>query len=222
MGVLSGTPFLARRLPLLRVWGAWRRAGLCNGGRRLALHERCSMAGRQRRPSPGQPGNSRARRADRAPSPRRRGRDCASAMARSIAGTSAELYLRSRGIVAPVPPSIRFGRVPLWRDKKTGINGRPFPALITACKDVAGNVVGVQRIFLTEDGRKASMANPKLSLGRVRGCALGLEPPASTMRLCGGPEDGLTIRQRHPARRSGFRLVRAPCPSWSFPTRLGT
>ena len=118
--------------------------------------------------------------------------------ARSIVGSPAELYLRSRGIIQPVPPSIRFGRVPAWRNKKTGVDGRRFPALIAACQDVDGKVVGVQRIFLTEEGRKAPMANPKLSLGKVHGCALRLGPPAREIRLCEGPEDGLSIRQKHP------------------------
>ncbi len=116
--------------------------------------------------------------------------------ARSIIGTPAEIYLRSRGITGPVPPSIRFGRVPLWRDKITGKDGRPFPALIAACQNMLGRVVGVQRIYMTEDGHKARMTNPKLSLGQVRGCAVRLGPVARTIILCEGPEDGLTLRQR--------------------------
>lgn len=119
------------------------------------------------------------------------------AAARSIKGTPAELYLRSRGIVEPPPSSIRFGRVSLLR----GPNGTPgprLPALIAACEDVAGTVVGVQRIFLTRDGQKAAMKNPKLSLGQVRGCALRLGPVAPEIMLCEGPEDGLTLGQRFP------------------------
>ncbi len=118
--------------------------------------------------------------------------------ARSIVGTPAEKYLHSRGITGPMPPSIRFRRVPLWRDKTTGKDGRPFPALIAACQDVRGKVVGVQRVYLTEDGQKARMANPKLSLGQVRGGAVRLGPVARTIILCEGPEDGLTLRQRFP------------------------
>lgn len=117
--------------------------------------------------------------------------------ARSIRGTPAELYLRSRGITGPPPPSIRFGRVPLWRGQDGAASPR-FPALIASCEDVEGRVVGVQRIFLTRDGHKAAMKNPKLSLGQVRGCALRLGPVAREIILCEGPEDGLTLRQRHP------------------------
>src|SRR3546814_14897020 len=42
------------------------------------------------------------------------------------------------------------------------------------------------------------MSNPKLSLGQVRGCALRLGPIAPHIILCEGPEDGLTLRQKHP------------------------
>lgn len=118
--------------------------------------------------------------------------------ARSVVGTPAARYLASRGIVGPMPPTIKFGRVPLWRDKKTGADGRPFPALIAACQNAAGKIVGVQRVYLTEDGHKARMANPKYSLGQVRGCTVRLGPPAREIILCEGPEDGLTLRQRHP------------------------
>ena len=140
--------------------------------------------------------------------------------ARSIVGTPAELYLRSRGITEPVPPSIRFGRVPLWRNKKTGADGRLFPALIGACQDVHGKVVGVQRVFLTEDGRKAPIKNPKLSLGKVRGCALRLGPPAREVRLCEGPEDGLSIRQKHPGPPVWVSLGTGALPNIELPDEV--
>ena len=138
--------------------------------------------------------------------------------ARSVAGTPAERYLASRGIVGPMPPTIRFGRVPLWRDKKTGADGRPFPALIAACQDVAGKIVGVQRVYLTEDGQKARMTNPKYSLGQVRGCAVRLGPPAREIMLCEGPEDGLTLRQRHPGASVWVSLGTGAMPFVELPS----
>lgn len=140
--------------------------------------------------------------------------------ARSIAGTPAELYLRSRGITEAPPSTVRFARVPIWRDKKTGADGRPFPALIAACQNVAGKIVGVQRIFLTSDGRKADMANPKLSLGQVRGCAVRLGPPARHILLCEGPEDGLTLRQRHPGRSVWVSLGTGSLPFLELPSGI--
>lgn len=140
--------------------------------------------------------------------------------ARSIKGTPAELYLRSRGITDAPPQSIRFGRVPLWRDKKTGADGRPFPALIAACQNAAGKIVGVQRIYLTETGEKARMANPKLSLGQVRGCAVRLGPPARHILLCEGPEDGLTLRQRRPDQTVWVSLGTGSLPFVELPSTI--
>lgn len=118
--------------------------------------------------------------------------------ARSIEGTPAEVYLRSRGITGPVPWSIRFTYAPVRFDKGTGKAGPRLPALIAACQDRSGMIIGVQRVFLTREGTKARMSNPKLSLGQTRGCALRLGPVARRIILCEGPEDGLTLRQRYP------------------------
>lgn len=118
--------------------------------------------------------------------------------ARPLKGTPAEIYLRSRGIVGQMPWSVRYGVVPITIDRETGRGGRRLPALILACQNGAGRIMGVQRVFLTEDGTKAAMANPKLSLGPTRGCTIRLGPTASRAILCEGPEDGLTLRQRFP------------------------
>ena len=141
---------------------------------------------------------------------------------RSIVGTPAESYLRSRGITAPTPPSIRFGRVPMWRDKTTGKDGRPFPALIAACQNIRGTVVGVQRVYLTEDGHKAHMTNPKLSLGQVRGCAVRLGPVARAIIVCEGPEDGLTLRQRFPGASVWVALGTGNLPFVELPEGIET
>ncbi|NWK99191.1 DNA primase [Sphingobium lactosutens] len=116
----------------------------------------------------------------------------------SIKGTPAELYLASRGITADVPATARYGRVALWRDKKTGASGRRCSALVLGAQDRRGKIVGIQSIFLTEDGQKADMANPKVSLGQIRGSAVRLAPPEKRIILTEGPEDGLTLRMKSP------------------------
>ena len=113
---------------------------------------------------------------------------------RSVKGTPAELYLRSRGITGDLPWSVRFARVPLWRNRKSGTAGGWSPALLLAAQDCAGAIVGVQRVFLTPEGRKLPIRNPKLSLGSIRGTAVRLAPPARHIILVEGPEDGLTLR----------------------------
>lgn len=119
---------------------------------------------------------------------------------RPLAGTPAEIYLRSRGILA-APGTVRFARVPLWRDPETGRPGRWTPALVAAAQDAKGRITGIQRVCLTPDGRKAGR-KAKLSLGQVRGGALRLGPPAARLVLCEGPEDGLTLWQRSGRRAS--------------------
>ena len=105
--------------------------------------------------------------------------------------TPAEAYLRSRGITDPPPPDIRFARLPVGRVE-------PLPCMVVAVRDVAGEVTGIQRIFLRPDGRgKADMPKPKLSLGRIAGGAMrfGRVKPGEVLTVCEGPEDALSIRQ---------------------------
>lgn len=105
------------------------------------------------------------------------------------AGTLAQTYLAFRGIVSPIPPDIRFQRLPCG-------SLAPMPCLVAAVRDVAGEVIGIQRIWLANDGMgKAGVAKPKLSLGRVKGGAIRLGDLDGTgvVTVCEGPEDGLSL-----------------------------
>lgn len=110
-------------------------------------------------------------------------------------GTLGEVYLRqARGITMQLPPSIRYGVIPPWRDRDTDewVEGRP--AVVCAIYDRGGSICGIQRIFLRRDGRdKANMRKPKLTLGRVRGASLRLGPVQRHIITCEGPEDGLSL-----------------------------
>lgn len=143
------------------------------------------------------------------------------ASARDVAGTPAEIYLRSRGITGPLPWSVRFTYAPLRFDKKTGRAAGPrLPALIFACQNASDKIVGVQRVFLTRDGQKAAMRNPKLSLGQTRGCAVRLGPVARRIILCEGPEDGLTLRQRYPSESVWIALGTGGLPFVELPDEV--
>ena len=137
------------------------------------------------------------------------------------AGTPAEVYARSRGITTPLPASIRFGRTPAWRDRETGEVGPDLPAMIGAIVDGAGDLIGVQRIFLSDGGRaKARMKRPKLSLGRVLGGALRLGPVQSEVIVCEGPEDGLTLAQEIPGASVWVTLGTAMMPAVQYPVEV--
>lgn len=105
-------------------------------------------------------------------------------------GTPAEAYLRRRGLHLPIPASIRFARARLGRRE-------PMPCLVALVTSVENKAVGVQRCFLTKDGRKADLPDGrvKFSLGRIRGAAIRLAPCAAELVVTGGIEDGLTLQQ---------------------------
>ena len=107
-----------------------------------------------------------------------------------VQGTEAESYLRFRGIHIPIPASIRFARL------RYGKSGPEHPCLIACVGSVDNKVVGIQRTYLNSAGNgKASVAKPKLSLGRVAGGAIRLAPAAAELVVCEGLEDGLTLMQ---------------------------
>lgn len=105
------------------------------------------------------------------------------------AGTLAEAYLRWRAIDPPYPAALRFAALPYG-------NSGPLPCLVCAVRDSGGQLTGIQRIWLTDDGRgKAAVPKPKLSLGRLRGGAIRLGDLDGTgcVTVCEGPEDGLSL-----------------------------
>jgi DNA primase len=109
--------------------------------------------------------------------------------AENAAGTPAEAYLAFRGISPPIPPDIRFLRLPY-------ANLGPLPCMVAAIRNVEGEVTGLQRIWLARDGMgKAEVATPKKSLGNVKGGAIRLGDLGSSgvVTVCEGPETGLSL-----------------------------
>lgn len=117
--------------------------------------------------------------------------------ARPIEGTPAETYLLSRGVGSNVPGSLRFSHVPrFWHDD--GREGPRRPAMIAAVQDDSGGVTGIHRTFIDRDGRRVRTGQPRLALGRIRGCAIRLGPVAPRIMLASGIEDGLALRLMFP------------------------
>lgn len=118
----------------------------------------------------------------------------------SVVGTLAEVYLRERGIRMRLPNTVRFSRLD-YRDQETGnVIARDVPAVVCALQDGDGAIVGVQRIYLSANGKaKLDVPKPKLSLGIIVGSAFrpaGHDIGAATTAIvCEGPEDGLTLAQ---------------------------
>ena len=109
----------------------------------------------------------------------------------AIGGTPAEQYLRNRGITIRLPDCLRFARLRFGRRSA-------IPALVALVAGPDDQPCGIQRIFLTDDGRKANLPDGKVkfSLGRIRGGAIRLTPGAvSGMILSGSVEDGLSLME---------------------------
>jgi hypothetical protein len=115
----------------------------------------------------------------------------------TIGLTPAEAYLRRRGLItsagtaSPYPwDHLRFHRNCIMGDAA-------YPALIVAINDPTGLLVAVQRIALTEDGRKAPISSPKMSLGPVKGGAARLADwrITDTLAVTEGVEDALAYMQ---------------------------
>jgi len=124
-----------------------------------------------------------------------------------IEGTPAAIYLRSRGITIDLPHTLRFARLAPPKIEGNGVlaaNGPGLlPTLIAIVTDAAGELVALQRTYLTEDGRKAATKptdtdrKPKVkySLGNVMSGSIQLGPPSASILVCEGLEDGLTLAQ---------------------------
>lgn len=115
-----------------------------------------------------------------------------------IDGTPAEGYLRRRGITLALPPSLRFARLKPPKDSGVLAANGPglLPALVAVVTGPDGAPAGIQRIYLTSDGRKAASADGKVkfSLGFVRGGAIRLGPVLDHgLTLSGSLEDGLSL-----------------------------
>ncbi len=146
--------------------------------------------------------------------------------ARPAPGTPAEVYLRSRGITMPIPHTIRFAMTPAWYDDDSGECGPDLPALVGAVVDGNDQLIGLQRIFLSDGGRqKARMDKPKRSLGRVKGGAFRINSDADSVDheliLTEGPEDGLSIAQELGA-EVWVTLGTAMMPHIDYPPRIIT
>ncbi|MBB5716606.1 DUF7146 domain-containing protein [Sphingomonas aerophila] len=114
--------------------------------------------------------------------------------ATSIVGTPADVYLARRGI-----PLSRIALQPNLRFAKLKFDGSEalHPALVAAVRDVRGEITGIQRTYLTEEGEKLCV-DAKRSLGTIRGGAIRLssggdEDDLGAIYLCEGLEDGLSL-----------------------------
>lgn len=129
--------------------------------------------------------------------------------AQPIVGTPAERYLRNRSIACRLPESLRFARL---KHPQGGVH----PCLVGIAVEAETKLAGIQRTYLTEDGRKADVDRVKMSLGRIGGCAIRLTPVSGELIVCEGIEDGLSLLQEL-GRAVWVAAGAAMLPSMKFP-----
>ncbi|SHL87918.1 Uncharacterized domain associated with phage/plasmid primase [Roseovarius litoreus] len=106
--------------------------------------------------------------------------------ARPVAGTLAETYLRGRGILCPLPETLRF--VPeCWHPA-----AKRLPAMVALVE--GGDGFAVHRTYLADDGAgKAGVAPDKAMLGRTAGGAVRLSEAHGALVVAEGIETALSL-----------------------------
>lgn len=134
------------------------------------------------------------------------------AQCRPIAGTVAEKYLITRGLVAPK------GGWPECLGHHRGLvheleDAKPvFPCLVARVDDIMGDVCAIWRIYLDpQSGRKADVENAKLGLGPAGGGAIRIGGLAPRIGVAEGVETSLAAWAM-----GGFRR-----PVWSLLSTAG-
>ena len=119
--------------------------------------------------------------------------------AQPIHGTLAETYLRGRGIICPLPDTLRFAPA-CWH-----ATGKRLPALVALVE--GGDGFAVHRTYLRPDGAgKAEVEPAKAMLGAVAGGAVRLVESPGPLVVAEGIETALSLA-------SG--LLRAPAAVWA-------
>ena len=124
------------------------------------------------------------------------------AISKPIRGTTAEAYLRTRGLtISRDCTSLRF-HPRCWyrpdRDDEPDVR-TAWPALIAAITDLQGTITGVQRTWLAPDGGdKAPIVTPRRAMGSLLGHGVRFGRATDTMAAGEGIETMLSLRQVAP------------------------
>lgn len=121
------------------------------------------------------------------------------AISRPIAGTTAEAYLRNRGIVdLHDTPALRFHPRCYYLPNDHQAT-ETWPAMIATVTDLAGNVTGAHRTWIAPDGRgKAPVDTPRRAMGDLLGHAVRFGTVHDIMAAGEGIETMLSLRQSLP------------------------
>jgi putative DNA primase/helicase len=119
----------------------------------------------------------------------------------------ARLYMARRGIKIALPDTLRFHPALEYYDEDRKLVGR-FPAILGLIQDKDGKPANIHRIFITPEGFKAPVDDPKKSMKAMKsqpyvGGAIRLTPASSVLAIAEGIETALAV------------LEGAKIPTWS-------
>lgn len=121
------------------------------------------------------------------------------AAAKPIKGTIGEIFLKSKGLIGPIPNTLRF--IDKWAatyDSNMHLEPK-YASIVAIVQDVSGDIAGAHQIFLADNGLAlANKAVPKRNWGSAIGNALRLAPPGSEIIICEDLENGLAMTRLKP------------------------
>jgi len=143
------------------------------------------------------------------------------ALSRPISGTLAEIYLRHRGITGCTGfPALRYHPGCYYRAHDAAPR-EVWPALIAAVTDPGGEVTGVQRTWLSRDGKgKAPLGDPRRAMGSLLGNAVRFGKADDVLAAGEGIETVLSLRSTLPALPLAAALTAAHLGAILFPATL--
>ncbi len=117
------------------------------------------------------------------------------ALTSPIPGTTAETYLRGRGMTGDLNhPALGF-LANCYLRAEGSIGPKPLPALIARVTDLNGRITGVHRTWLRADGGgKADLPEPRKALGELHGHGVRFGIPSTVLAAGEGIETMLALR----------------------------
>jgi len=109
--------------------------------------------------------------------------------ARDARGSLVACYIASRGIIMPIPPSLR------WAPSSRRPDGTHAPAMLARADSLDGELIGVHRTYLDRDVAGLWHRRDRASLGPIAGGAVRLAPVAEMLLIGEGIETVLAAMQ---------------------------
>lgn len=107
-----------------------------------------------------------------------------------LEGSLAEEYFKSRGLFNVKEQNIRFHPSIKNRELKQTLPAVLFKVQASPKADLSA----IHRIYLTQHGRKANVAAPKMALAKIANSAIWFGEPSEQLAIAEGPENALTAR----------------------------